>query len=107
MTSDIVEAIQLYQPASLNSTWLMMSLCLESPPLGKEYLGSWMGSSSESFLCHVMEGTCGLIRDGIVRFAYNLNRSLFFDGKIIGWASSHLRAGRDHCVVFLVKMVYS
>lgn len=62
MTSDFVEATHLYQPASLNSTWLMMSLCLELPPLGKEYLESRTGSSSESFLCHVMEGTCGLVR---------------------------------------------
>lgn len=62
MTSDFVEAIQLYQPASSNSTWLMISLCLELPPLGKEYLESWTRSSSELFLCHVMEGTCGLIR---------------------------------------------
>ena len=63
MTSDFVEATQLYQPASLNSTWLMMSLCLELPPLGKEYLGSRTGSSSELSLCHVMEGSCGLIRE--------------------------------------------
>ena len=66
MTSDFVVAIQLYQSESLKSTWLITSLCLEIPPLGKVYLeenlGSWPGLSSVWFLCHMISGIWELIR---------------------------------------------
>ena len=59
--------MQQYKPESLMWALFIISLCLAVPPLGWEYLGSLLGSSSVSPLCHQITGTCKLAKGGKVR----------------------------------------